>query len=204
MPETPERPARTRPAGAPAARGRKPEAGPPQKWDRRMHAPASYVSALGSPAVAGGAAGAVHLCGQRAEWQTARELGEHLLTLAQRQFDPVLLLAAHAALGGRCSFVGEAGGTRHLARGVRWMSRPPTAPWWCTIGLTWGMFARCYAALSLWLLGAPAQALAQVHEARTLAQDSADPYSLACVLLHVTRLYQWRRDVPATLTWARP
>ena len=35
----------------------------------------------------------------RAELQTARELGEQLLTLAQRQQDPALLLEAHRALG---------------------------------------------------------------------------------------------------------
>jgi predicted ATPase len=45
------------------------------------------------------------------------------------------------------------------------------------------------------------QALAQVHEARTLAQELSHPFSLAFALLHVTRLYQWRQDVSATLTW---
>jgi len=64
------------------------------------------------------------------------------------------------------------------------------------------VFAHCYAALSLWLLGAPEQALAQMHEARTLIQGLSHPYSLAVVLQQVTRLHQWRRDVPATLTWA--
>jgi predicted ATPase len=64
------------------------------------------------------------------------------------------------------------------------------------------VFARCYTALSLWLLGAPAQALAQMHEARTLAQELAHPYSLAFALSFVAFLYQWRRDIPATLTCA--
>ena len=36
---------------------------------------------------------------QRAEWQTAGELAEHLLSLAQQQADPALLSSAHAALG---------------------------------------------------------------------------------------------------------
>jgi len=51
------------------------------------------------------------------------------------------------------------------------------------------------------LLGMPEQALVQVHEARTLAQDLAHPFSLAFALQHVIRLHQWQRDVPATLTW---
>jgi predicted ATPase len=61
--------------------------------------------------------------------------------------------------------------------------------------------ARCFAAASLWLLGAPEQALAQMHEARTLAQDLSQPYNLAFALTHMTRLHQWRRDVSATLMW---
>jgi predicted ATPase len=69
-------------------------------------------------------------------------------------------------------------------------------------GIDLEVFARCYTALSLWLLGAPAQALAQMHEARTLAQELSHPYSLAFALSFVTFLYQWRRDISATLTWA--
>ena len=65
------------------------------------------------------------------------------------------------------------------------------------------MWVRCYAALALWLQGAPEQALAQVHEVYTLGQELAHPYSLAFTLQHVTRLYQWRRDIPSTLKWAQ-
>ena len=62
--------------------------------------------------------GQFFLCMQRAEWQTARELGEHLLTLAQRQSDPVLLLAAHTALGVSLFFRGEvAAAHAHFAQG---------------------------------------------------------------------------------------
>jgi len=61
--------------------------------------------------------------------------------------------------------------------------------------------ARCYAAVSLWLLGAPEQALAQVYAAHTVAQELGHPYSLAFALQQMMRLYQWWRDVPATLTW---
>ena len=66
-----------------------------------------------------------------------------------------------------------------------------------------GMWVRCYTALALWLQGAPEQALAQVHEVYTLGQELAHPYSLAFTLQHVTRLYQWRRDIPSTLKWAQ-
>jgi predicted ATPase len=64
------------------------------------------------------------------------------------------------------------------------------------------VFVRCYDALALWLLGAPEQALGQMYEAHSLAQELSHPYSLAFALIHMARLHQWRRDVPATLTWA--
>jgi predicted ATPase len=69
-------------------------------------------------------------------------------------------------------------------------------------GLDVEVFARCYAALSLWLCGTPAQALAQGHAARTRAQELSHPYSLAFALALTTFLHHWRRDVPAMRTGA--
>src|SRR5262249_54373028 len=43
----------------------------------------------------------------RVELQTAREVGEQLLTLAQHVDDPALLLEAHRALGSTCNYLGE-------------------------------------------------------------------------------------------------
>jgi predicted ATPase len=142
-------------------------------------------------------------CGQRAEWQTAHELGEHLLTLAQRQSDPVLLLSAHTMLGVSLFFRGEvATAHAHLAQGS---ALDVPASYRAPVGhhvMDLRALARCYLALSLWLRGAPAQALAQMHEVHTLAQELAHPYSLAFALSFETFLHQWWRDIPATLTWA--
>jgi hypothetical protein len=129
-------------------------------------------------------------CVPRAEWQTAHELGEHMRTLAQRQSHPVFLLSAHIMLGVSLIFRGEvAAAHAHFAQGsalyVPAYHRAPVAHH----GIDLGVFARGYAALSLWLLGAPAQALAQMHEARTLAQELAHPYSLAFALPFVAFLY---------------
>ena len=55
----------------------------------------------------------------RAEYQTARELGEQLLALAQRQPDPSLLLVAHHVLGDTCIWLGEFRAAReHLEQGI--------------------------------------------------------------------------------------
>jgi len=141
-------------------------------------------------------------CNQRAEWQTVHELGEHLLTLAQRQDGPVLLLSAHMTLGLSLCIRGElAAAYAHFAQGSALYVPASHRALVTHYGPDLGVFVRCFAALSLWLLGVPEQALAQMHEAHTLAQELSHPYSLAFALQHVTRLYQWRRDVLATLTW---
>jgi predicted ATPase len=55
----------------------------------------------------------------RMELQTARELGEHLLTLAQHVGDPALLLGAHSALGNTLNYLGEfAASQAHFAQGT--------------------------------------------------------------------------------------
>ncbi len=55
----------------------------------------------------------------RAELQTGHELGEQLLTLAQRVHDPVLLLEAHNALGQTLCCLGEFAPAReHIEQGI--------------------------------------------------------------------------------------
>jgi predicted ATPase len=55
----------------------------------------------------------------RVELQTARELGEHLLSLAQQVGDPALLLEAHYALGNTLNYLGEFVTTQaHFAQGI--------------------------------------------------------------------------------------
>jgi predicted ATPase len=132
----------------------------------------------------------------------AHELGEHLLILARRYADPVLLLSAHTTLGGTLLCRGEvAAAHAHLTQGSALYVSAYHRALVTYHSFDLGMWVRCYVALSLWLRGAPEQALAQVHEAHTLAQELAHPYSLAFAFQHVTRLYQWQRDLPALLTW---
>ena len=55
----------------------------------------------------------------RAEFQTAHELGEQLLILAQHTQDPVLLLAAHRAMGATWFCLGELTAAHtQLAQGI--------------------------------------------------------------------------------------
>ncbi len=54
-----------------------------------------------------------------------------------------------------------------------------------------------YAALALWFLGYPAQALKRSHEALTVAQELFHPYSLAFALDLAAMLRQFRRESQA-------
>jgi predicted ATPase len=140
---------------------------------------------------------------QRAEWQTAYELAEHLLAMAQRQADPVLLLSARAALGATLFSRGEvAAAHAHFVQGSAVYVQDSHRTIVAHYGYDLGVVARCYAALSLWWLGAQEQALVQMHAVHTLAQELSHPFSLASALSFGGLLQQWRRDIPATLMWA--
>jgi predicted ATPase len=56
---------------------------------------------------------------------------------------------------------------------------------------------RRHVAWTLWYLGYPEQARQQTHEAITLAQDLAHPFSVAYALYHATELHCLRREAQA-------
>jgi predicted ATPase len=60
-----------------------------------------------------------------------------------------------------------------------------------------GVACRIHAAMALWVLGYPAQALARIHEALTLAHALSHPFSLAYAQWLAAVVSQWRRDVSA-------
>ena len=60
-----------------------------------------------------------------------------------------------------------------------------------------GVVCRALAALTLWLLGYPAQALARVHDALTLAHELSHPFSLGFARWWAAIVSQFCRDVPA-------
>ena len=64
------------------------------------------------------------------------------------------------------------------------------------------MFCRAYAALTLWCLGYPDQALQRSHEAVTLARELAHPFSLGLALCFAAILHQFRREGQLTQEWA--
>jgi predicted ATPase/class 3 adenylate cyclase len=134
----------------------------------------------------------------RPQLHTARELGDTLLRLAQSAHDPALAVVAHYALGFTWFCLGALPTARqHLEAGIVHYTPDQRRTPVFRMGQDLGVGCRAYAARTLWLLGYPAQAPARVHEALTLAQALAHPYSLAYAQCLAAMVAQFRRDVPA-------
>jgi class 3 adenylate cyclase/predicted ATPase len=129
---------------------------------------------------------------------TARELGETLLRLAQHADDQALMVIAHYALGWTWLCLGVLPAARqHLEAGIaRYTPDQRRAPVF-RMGQDPGVGCRAFAALILWSLGYPEQALAHIHDALALAHALADPFSLAWARCYAAFVSQFRRDVPA-------
>jgi predicted ATPase len=65
------------------------------------------------------------------------------------------------------------------------------------MGLDPGVVCRLFAAMTLWLLGYPDQALARLHDALALAHALSHPYSLAFARCWAAHVSHFRRDLPA-------
>jgi class 3 adenylate cyclase/predicted ATPase len=132
----------------------------------------------------------------RAELQTARELGEQLLSLAQHQYDPAHLLVAHQALGATLFHSGEFAASRqHSEQGIALYNPQQHHTLTFVYGHNFGVVCGFYAAWALWCLGALDASLHRSHEALTLAQELSHPYSLAWCLQHAARLHYCCREV---------
>jgi len=128
----------------------------------------------------------------------ARELGEQLNRLAQRAAAPTSRLEAHSELGGTLFYLGEyAAAWRHLEQGIALTD--PAAQWALMLRHHMAPRVACldYAALTLWCLGYPAQAMRRSQEALALAQEPVHPYSLAYAQFWAAYLHHRRREALA-------
>jgi predicted ATPase len=135
----------------------------------------------------------------RVELRTARELGEHLLTLAQHIGDSALLLEAHYALGNTLNYLGEfAAAQAHFAQGIDLYDLQRHRTHAFRYGQDPGVICRAYGAVTLWFLGYPDQALQRTHEALTLARELAHPFSLGNALFFAAWVSHFRWEGPLT------
>jgi class 3 adenylate cyclase/predicted ATPase len=135
----------------------------------------------------------------RAKYQTAHALGERLLTIAQQVQDPVMLVAAHRALGSTLSFLGvPALAHTHFTQGMALYDPQQHRASASLYGGDAGVFCHIYSAWTLWLLGYPDQALARNDEGVTLAQQITHPLSLGAALSCAAAFHQFRHKKRCT------
>jgi len=134
----------------------------------------------------------------RPQYHTARELGDTLLRLAHRTHDPAVAVIAHDTLGWTWLLMGVLPtALQHEEEAIaRYTPDQRRAPVF-RMGYDPGVACRIGAAMTLWLLGYPAQALVHIRNALTLAHELAHPYTLAIAWWWAALLAQFRRDVPA-------
>ncbi|MBI3797574.1 MAG: tetratricopeptide repeat protein, partial [Deltaproteobacteria bacterium] len=135
----------------------------------------------------------------RAELQTARELGEQCLALAQRIQDPARLVPAHYLLGMTLLYLGEpASARKYFEQGIAlYDPQKHRSHTYRAAVQNPGVSCLSYAAFALWCLGYPDQALKRSYTAITLAQELAHPFSLAWALSNPTSVHQFRGEAQA-------
>ena len=131
----------------------------------------------------------------RADFQTARALAEQVLRLAEHTRDPLVFLVAHSLLGALFLSLGEfAAGREHLEKGIA-LYDPREHRFMASLyGDDPGVTCHCFAAMSLWLLGYPDQALTNVQTALTVAKETGSPYCETFALDFVTWIHVLRRE----------
>jgi class 3 adenylate cyclase/predicted ATPase len=140
------------------------------------------------------------LRGDRGDGQKARELGEQLLTLAQRQNDTALLQEAHWALGQTLYYLGELNPARtHLEQSSAFYTPQSLSSQVSRDAAGTQIACLVHMAWVLWALGYPDQALETSDEALSLAHELSHPFTLAFAFWGMAQLNQFRREVQATL-----
>jgi DNA-binding NtrC family response regulator/predicted ATPase len=124
--------------------------------------------------------------------QTAYELGEQLLTMAQHEHDPILQLRAHAALGTIQFHIGRLQQAHsHLNCGMDLYASQHSRS---HAVQTPTVSCMAYAAWTLWQLGYPDQAVSQSQAALSLAHELSHPLSLVIALHFTGTVHQFRRE----------
>jgi len=135
----------------------------------------------------------------RANFRAARELAEELLNLAQNQQDPALVLQAHHAKWATLFDLGEFGAAQeHTKQGIALYDRQEHH----TQAYLFGGHDPCvcgqgHAALALWSLGFPDQAVKSSLDALTLAEELSHPISVAHALRYALMVGLYRREARA-------
>ena len=125
-----------------------------------------------------------------------REMGEQLLALAERVREPALLLEAHHERWANLFSLGElTSALTHTERGIE-LYNPQEHRQYAFLygGHDPGVCGLRHAAMTLWLLGYPDQALERSRDALALAEKLSHPYSLVHALFYSAWVHQQRGE----------
>ena len=139
----------------------------------------------------------------RGAFQTSREVGEELLSVALRQSDTTLLLGAHEALACTGFHLGTFEQVlNHTQESFSIYKRQQHGDLVSLYGRNVAVSSHYWAAMSLWFQGYIDQAWARNREALDLAQEFAHPYSVSMTFIRAAFLGQFCRMPSATYQWA--
>ena len=133
----------------------------------------------------------------RGDLQTAFQLAERLLRLAQTQPDPAQLMLPHFQLGLFLFYWGEPVAAQLHHRQVLAIYDPQAHRDLDARFANLGVVSRSFLAWELWCLGYPDQAVQHSQAACALAQEVSHPFSLTLALFFTAFLRHWRRDLSA-------
>jgi predicted ATPase len=134
----------------------------------------------------------------RGELQTAHELGEELLTLAQSVQAPTHLSRAHMMHADTLDSLGEfAQCLEHSQQGIAAYDAQQCRTHTFLYGNDTRVGCQMYQALALWYLGYPDQSLKRAEETLTLANELSHPFTLVFTLYYTARLHILCREVGA-------
>jgi class 3 adenylate cyclase/predicted ATPase len=140
----------------------------------------------------------------RGELNLARDIGEQLLTLAERRHEPELFVSGHGVLGLALLRVGDLIDCRvHIEQAIRHHVHVRDSARRDCLGRV--VSARALGALGLWLLGYPDQAVAGTAEALRTAHTITPPhpFSLAYAMVSAAWVHQFRGEAAFALQEAQ-
>jgi class 3 adenylate cyclase/predicted ATPase len=137
-------------------------------------------------------------CSSRAEYQTARDLAQQCLSVAERASDPVLLVQAHYAVGAGCCASGRfAEAVTHLDQALAGYDHERRTTSANTFGQDPGVGSLIFTGYALWFLGYPEQAQKKIEEGLVLAQKLAHPPTSATAAAFGALVQQLCRNIRA-------
>ncbi len=140
----------------------------------------------------------------RGELHTARELGEHCVTLSERMQDPGLDIETHHLLWSNSFFLGDYGSASdHANEGIaRYERESHHHLTYVYSGHDPGVCCRAFSGLILWQQGYPERAVARCRESLALAEKLSHPLTLALAYWGQSYLYLFRQEPQVAAEWA--